>query len=277
MQWHGLPCRKPPSVNHEPSVKGTGMNIFLSREKRNQRAKAAAREIGLNGTMADMRLAVQGAKEKYAEHVRAGLRDGAVEAFLKGRPENLQGILMSDAGTFFNDRHDKGVFLANFIAVNNVNADTLTLAFAKTGAEEKQKTLDKTLRELIVLFRWNRKDFLKKHAETVIAAGARADGAMLVSAAYLGNFGEVKDLLLNNGATYDDALKEAKNHGGTLLTLFEQLKAASEKEHALKKAASELTTPKNKPADKNKPAVKRAPPPRQIGTSEFIKNIKNIF
>lgn len=206
----------------------------------------APREIGLNGAVGDLYLADKAAKEdlavkeaafkktkekydrrdvfynkrkyladrdayeaaaKVPYQIHRGLYEGAVEAFLDKRHENLQEII-SCPEAFLQSKDQSAGNLVTGMLISLISEvptpETLLLALANVDEEKRRDILDRTLWALV----WGYNN-IEETASVLLKAGARADynsSGILAAAIHKGQPVAVIDMLLDNGAKFDEAI-----------------------------------------------------------------------
>lgn len=195
-----------------------------------------------------------------------GLREGAFDAFLDGRPERLQAVLAHPESFAYSQEYSYEhpdyirSELLRKLFYETPDAAALQLALAKTPAQEKQACLDEALLNIINGITDTDNADLPARVTTLLDAGAKASPHMLVCALY-GQHLDVAQILRDHGVSDEEALQDV--HDSPLygssdtalveLTLYKE--QAEVRIRELEETVRELTEGKPAPAkSKGEPA-----------------------
>ena len=227
-----------------------------------------------------LRDAYDGAKEVPYE-VHQELQKGAVQAFIEERPENLQEILSHPEDFRVSQwaSNDDRAIIATLIDLMGQLADpgTPALALAKVGEDKKQDILDDTLYTLV-----DRYTDIEGPLSTLLKANAKAghDSSVTLAAAFhKGQPSAVVNMLLENGANFEEALQTMRaspKHYGDCADRIEFLKYKEETQATIQKlqeTIEELTAPKKT----RKPKPSQPKPSTTAQTGKKFEHLKKAL
>jgi len=220
-------------------------------------------EVGLNGTAEELMLAnfnALGNRDKRGNHYghseQRELQKGAVQAFKKGRPGNVQAILshLED----FDLRYSHGYIVKvshkvlSEITKEKEQDDAIAAihtALANTSGQQKQKILNDSLLLCMDKDIWSDNTWKEDLVAPLLAAGADANqgGKVLAAAVKKDQPPFIIQQLHDNGASFDDALaymmpsddynaRDIKN-----MTFYNNAAKAEQALAQMKETAAELT------------------------------------
>jgi hypothetical protein len=142
--------------------------------------------------------------------IRQKFLEGAVQAFLEDRPENIREI-MAQTKEFRTSKYSPDNLIPKtLIILMDKSTDPAAVpasALEKIPEDQRQDILDSTLDTLVFGY-----TDIEKVAVALLEAGAKADGKILAAAIHRDAPAPVVDLLLKKGVTYDDAIQRMRDY-----------------------------------------------------------------
>ncbi|MBU6475834.1 MAG: hypothetical protein KGL10_08110 [Alphaproteobacteria bacterium] len=220
---------------------------------------------------------------------RQRLKKGAIDAFLDGRPENLQEIIAHPQDFAESQHQEPDALVAKTIIQlldKTPDAGVPLLALAKVDRKNRQDILNDTLYKLV-----NEYTGFETEMSALLEAGADAgcnSSIVLAAAIHKQRPAAIIDMLTEHGASYQAAFERMQAHpdyyGDKTATIAyhayrremeARIEAQQNRIRELEETVAELTTRKDKPPAPQ-PEQKVPAGPKAEGAAAFVKKLKPI-